>query len=164
MKASNRLSAWIVLFVFGLLSACSSTQSIKNTGAVDDSWAGQWKGLMIFQNRRIPPRTISLDVVFTSTRIRAFYTDSTARIIHKPVNKLRFTDETVQFQVGYETARGLRTLLNFSGRLERGTLMTEVAGGVGGQALRARWEGRQHYFAESAPTKNATAMTQVNEQ
>ena len=164
MKASKGLSTWIVLLVLGILSACSSTQSINNTGDVSDSWAGQWNGQMIFQNRRIPPRKISVDVVFTSTRIRAFYTDSTAKIIHKPVGKLKFTDDTIRFQIGYETPRGLRTLLNFSGRMHRGTLLTEIDGGVGGKSLRAKWEARRHYFTEAVPPINATAMTQMHEQ
>ena len=137
------------------LYACSGAYEIRNSGSVDDRWAGKWQGLMLIENSLQPPKSVALEIDFTSTHIRAFYTDETEKVYRKQVNKLKIEGDAIRFQVAYETRRGLRAVLVFSGKRQGRSLMFELWGSEGGRTLRGKWEARQTEFrADPAAAKS----------
>ncbi len=135
---------WLLGIV--ILNACSGSYEIRNSGTLDDRWAGQWQGLMLIENSLEPPKTVGLEIEFTSTHIRAFYTDESEKVYRKQVRKLKIEGDRIRFQVAYETRRGLRAVLAFSGQRHGRSLMFELWGSEGGRTLRGKWEARQSEF------------------
>ncbi len=132
------------LFLTLLLAmACSGSHEIRNTGEVDDGWAGEWEGQMLIENTLQPPKQVKLEVEFTSTHIKAFYTDSLEKVYHQKVDKFRINGDEIRFQVGYDTERGLRAVIDFSGQRSGRYLMVEFSGSEGAKAFQGKWEARQ---------------------
>ena len=122
--------------------ACSSIHEIRNTGEIDDTWAGLWKGKMLIEDSLNPPKEVLLEIEFTSTHIRGFYTDSLETVYRQKVKRLRIEGDQIQFQVAYETKRGLRALIDFAGRRFGQHMMVEFWGSEGGKSFRGKWEAR----------------------
>ena len=130
------------MFLGAVFLSCSGVHEIRNTGEIDETWAGLWQGKMLIENSRIPPKPVQLQIEFTSTHIRGFYTDSLEAVYRQKVKRLRIEGNRIQFQIAYETRRGLRALIDFSGRRFGRYMMMEFWGSEGGKSFRGKWEAR----------------------
>ncbi len=124
-------------------AACSGSMEIRNTGAVDEGWAGHWRGRMLIENSLEPPHLVALDVEFTSTHIRAFLSDENENVKHRQVRNLRIDGDAIEFDVAYDTIRGLRAMAHFSGKRIGRSMMLEFEGSEGGRPYRGKWEVRR---------------------
>lgn len=148
---------WLGLLVF---FACSTVPKfLPNTGEVSQSWAGIWQGKVLIENERIPPKNVELNIVFTSTHIKAFYTDSSSHIIQYPVENLAFRGDEIEFALSFETQRGLRQRARFTGHRRGNSLMVNFEGSEGGRSFRGKWQARQvePVVRENVPGEEKTA-------
>lgn len=151
----------LVVALVAVLWGCSSSQEIRNTGDIDDSWSGMWYGRLLIENSFMPPRKVELEIEFTSTHIRAFYTDSSEAVYRQKVSRLQLEEDGIKFQVAYDTRRGLRALLEFDGRRTGRYVMAEFWGSEGGRPFRGKWEARQaERVVQPISTKPASTRTE----
>ena len=127
-------------FLVLLLAGCAGHGSIKNTGSIDASWAGVWRGKAMIENTLSLPRVFVLDIVYTSTHIKAYYSDPRAGIEQLQVRKLFIEDDSIRFAISYETPHSIFAVMSFSGKRIGDDLMITFEGSRGGRDFMGKWQ------------------------
>ncbi len=142
----NTRSVLLSLLIVPLFLACSGSRELQNTPDIDASWQGVWQGQAILENSLEAPKFIQLRIDFTSTNIRAFYSDTTSDVRNVRVSRLKLEGDQIDFTVVYETRHDLASRIRFTGRRVGNSLMVEFHGRRGGRPFNGIWQAR--YYGE----------------
>ncbi len=142
MQARIAFFPTFLLLIWGL-SGCAGGGKLANTEKIDPSWAGLWKGKLLLAEANRLTRPIELDVVFTSTNIRAFWTDSTENLKRLPVRQLQLENGDISFKITYESLRGIDAFLACKGQRSGKDLVLNVLWREGGKTFRGGVQARR---------------------
>lgn len=121
-----------------MLAACSAPRQIQNTEAIDPAWAGRWQGSWLTVDSKRAAKEVVLDIEFSSTTIKAFYTDAEEKLDRFQVFRLRLDGDRIAFEVRYESERGLPVITRYSGQRMGKTMMLDFTGSEGGRGFRGK--------------------------
>lgn len=156
MKNRN-FSCVLIFSLFFMTIACGGNRKTALPEDIDLSWAGTWKGKALTINSNIPANELELNIEFTSSRINAFLTDSTQKIIRYPIHDLVLENSTILFKASYDTQRGLRRNVIYRGIKIGPYLKVEFSGSEGGRSFFGKWQAK--YF----PIPGAKHTTQPSD-
>jgi len=97
----NKRIVFFLLLVLPSFLACSAARELQNSPEIDASWQGLWQGQAILGNSLETPKFIQLRIDFTSTNIRAFYSDTTSGVRDVRVSRLKLEGDEIAFTVYY---------------------------------------------------------------
>jgi len=148
----NKAAIALVILTGMMFHGCASRSGhVKNNGDVDESWSGIWRGRTLLLNSMAPPRNVDFEIYFTNTSIKGFLTDSTDNLIQFPVQKLSLDRQAISFRMSFDTKRGLRANVYYSGVRKGRHLMLDFVAMEGGRRSSGKFQARQIENKRQAP-------------
>lgn len=121
-----------------VLAACSAPRQIQNTEAIDPAWAGRWQASSLTVESKKAAKEVVLEIEFSSTTIKVFYTDTEEKLDRFQVFRPRLDGDRITFEVRYESERGLPVITRYNGQRLGKTMMIDFTGSEGGRGFRGK--------------------------